>query len=52
MGARMRVSPLPQELVELARSQRTRVPELSAQLVRLLSERVECYRQVAREHPE
>jgi hypothetical protein len=48
----MLVSPLPEELVELARSQRAQVPELSVQLVKLLADRTECYRRVARDYPE
>jgi hypothetical protein len=52
MGARMVATPLPEELLALARSQRARVKQLSAQLVDLLSTRTECYRRVARDYPD
>lgn len=52
MGARIVATPLPDELLDLARSQRAQVPELSSQLATLLSEKTECYRRVARDHPE
>jgi hypothetical protein len=52
MGARIAATPLPDELLDLARSQREQVPELSSQLVRLLAEKTECYRRVARDFPE
>lgn len=52
MGARTVATPLPRELVALARSQRARVDQLSAQLVELLAAKSECYRQVAQDHPD
>jgi DNA-binding PucR family transcriptional regulator len=52
MGARMVVTPLPEELLTLARSQRAQVRQLSVQLVDLLSAKTECYRRVAREYPD
>jgi hypothetical protein len=52
MSARIAASPLPEELLELARAQRAQVPELSLQLVELLRDKAECYRRVARDYPD
>lgn len=45
-------SRLPQVLVEMARSQRDRVPTLSVELADLLAEKAECYREIAEQTPE
>ena len=45
-------SRLPQVLVEMARSQRDRVPALSVELADLLAEKAACYREIADPTPE
>jgi len=46
VGARSVLSPLPPELLGLARAQLTRLPEFAAELAELLSEHEEFYRRV------
>jgi hypothetical protein len=48
----MVATPLPEELLELARSQRSQVKRLAIALVELLSTRTECYRRVAHDYPD
>ncbi len=52
MGSRLVATPLPEELLALARSQRAQVKHLAVALVELLSSRTECYRRVAHQYPD